>query len=128
MATTGSYDAGALRVTLTAAGTTAGDVASIANPEGAAVIITRAILNITTASTGASTLDVGVAANATTSADNLIDGRSGATAGTFDNIEDGGTNGLATKVWGASEYVTVSEASGDVTGIAGELLIQYVTR
>lgn len=128
MATTGAFESGGLRVALAAAGVTAGDVASVLNPEGVALIITRAILDITTGSSGASTLDVGVAANATTSADNLIDGRSGATAGAYDNIEDGGTNGLACRVWGATEYVTVSEASGDVTGIAGELILQYIRR
>ncbi len=124
MATTGSYDSGFLRVALTDAGDAAGDVASIANPEGVSLIITRAVLNITTGSTGASTLDVGVAANATTSADNLIDGQSGATAGAFAEV---GTNGKRAMKWGATEYVTVSEASGNVDGIAGELLLQYVT-
>jgi hypothetical protein len=117
MATSGNYSKGGFRVAFTAGGTTAGDMAAVLNPTGEALVITKTIVNIT--------IDVGIAANGTTSNDTLIDGLSGATAGVFSTP---GTNGLPTKLWGATEYLTVSEASGDVTGIVGEVILQFLTR
>ncbi|MDD5220645.1 MAG: hypothetical protein PHV11_08770, partial [Candidatus Bipolaricaulis sp.] len=65
---------GCLKAALTAAtGTTAGGVLSLANPEGAAIIVTRLILDITTDATGSGTVDAGIAATAATSSDTLID-------------------------------------------------------
>lgn len=123
---TGVYEGGMMRVALTAAeDTTAGGVLSMANPEGIDLLITRVILNVTTPSTGAAAVDAGVAANGTTSSDILIDGKSVATAGVFDNIEDQGTNGRAAVKWGASQFLTIT-ASADATGLVGEALISYV--
>lgn len=105
-------------VALTAAtGTTAGGVVSLANPFGAAVIITNAYLNITTAATTATnTMDVGVAANGTTSSDTLFDGQA-ASAGLK---LPGGTNGLAGRTWSTTEYVT-GTASATLVGMVGTL-------
>ncbi len=128
MATSGNYEQGGFRIALADTGAAAGDLAAVLNPTGEAVIITRCIVNITTGSTGASTLDIGIAANGTTLNDTLVDGLSGATAGVYDNIEHGGSNGLAVKLWGATEYLTASEASGDTTGLEGELIVQWLTR
>lgn len=128
MATTGSYDGGFFNVALADTGAAAGDLAAVLNPEGVDLIVTYAALNITTGSTGASTIDMGIAANATTSSDTLIDGRSGATAGVFDNIEHAGTNGGTGVVWGASQYLTASEASGDTTGLVGEVKLKFYPR
>jgi len=102
-----------------------GVVASCANPLGQDAYIRRALLVITTPSTGASTLDIGVAAAIGTSNDTLFDGKSGATAGVFDNLKaaDAGTNGLAGLFWDADNFLTIAEASGDVTGIEGYLLL-----
>jgi len=123
---TGTYEGGMMRVALTAAeDTTAGGVLSMANPEGIDLLITRLVLNVTTASTGAAAVDAGIAANGTTSSDILIDGKSVATAGVFDNIEDQGTNGRAAVKWGASQFLTIT-ASADATGLVGEALISYV--
>ncbi len=72
--TTGVFDQGAYRIQLGNAGAAGGDMASVLNPFGEDVIITFAALNITTASTGASTIDVGVGSSATTAYDTLIDG------------------------------------------------------
>ena len=123
--TSGVFDRGGYRIQLGNAGAAAGDMASVANPFGEAVIVTQCILNITTQSTGASTIDVGIAADGTTSADNLIDGHSGATAGVF---AAKGTNGLLVKLWDTTQYLTASEASGDVAGLAGELIIKVIPR
>jgi hypothetical protein len=117
---------GAYKVAIAGDGDTAGDVLSLANPEGADLIITRLVIQVTTASTGACTVDAGVAADGTTSADNLIDGLSMAATGVFDNIEDQGTNGKSAKLWGASQYLTISRASGASAGLVGDAYIQYI--
>ena len=123
---TGTYEGGMMRVALTAAtDTTGGGVLSLANPEGIDLLITRLVLNVTTASTGAAAVDAGIAANGTTSSDILIDGKSVATAGVFDNIEDQGTNGRATVKWGASQFLTIT-ASATTAGMVGEALFSYV--
>ncbi len=122
--TSGVFDRGFYRIQLGNAGAAAADMAAVLNPCGEEMLITFAALNITTASTGASTIDVGVAGTAV-SADNLIDGHSGATAGVF---AAKGSNGLLVKIWAADGYVTVSEASGDVAGLAGELLLKLSPR
>lgn len=110
-----------------ATATSAGGVAAIANPLGKELIITRAIVRTTTKSTAASTVDVGVAANATTSSDTLLDGVDLGTAiGIFDNITNKGTNGKTVAVWGASQFVTASQASGAVAGLVGELYVEYI--
>ena len=105
----------------------AGGVLSLANPEAASLFVTRIVLDVTTKSTAACTVDAGIAANGTTSADNLIDGLDvGTAAGVFDNIEDGGTNGKATKKWTSGQYLTISKASGAAAGLVGSAYIEYV--
>lgn len=96
-----------------------------ANPFGQDVLILAATVRVTTASTGASTVDIGVAANATTTNDGLLDGLSLATLGLYTNAEDAGTNGEQTMVWGSSQFLNIAEASGDVAGVVGKLYVQY---
>lgn len=105
------------------AGDGAGVIQSMANPFGYDVIIDQAVLRITTQSTGASTLDIGIGADATTSNDGLFDGMSGAAAGMFTNTEDPGTNGEQSIVWGSTQFLNIAEASGDVTAIVGALYL-----
>jgi len=109
---------------------TAGGVFSFQNPHAEPILVTKLILDVTTESTGACTLDCGPAANATTLNDTLIDAANVATAGVFDNIDDQGTNGLATvKVaenGGAADFVTGSVASGASAGIVGFAYIEYI--
>lgn len=105
---------------------TAGGVAAVLNPFGVAVIVTDVIINLTTVSTGAGTVDAGIAANATTSSDTLIDGVNvNAAVGVFDNQADRGTNG-GLALWAADRYLTVSKASGSVAGMAGKLYIKGI--
>lgn len=108
---------------ITGAGGSTGVFASFANPFGYDVHVMACRLVITTQSTGASTLDIGVAANATTSNDGLIDGLSGATAGRYSNLSNAGTNGRSSQAWGTSQFLNVAEASGDVNGLVGYLLV-----
>ncbi len=117
---------GALKVALGALDA-GGGVLSLANPEGAELIITRLIVDVTTKSAAACTVDAGVAANGTTSNDTLIDGLDVGTAAILaDNVENQGTNGLAVKKWGASQYLTISKATGAAAGLVGSAYIEYV--
>lgn len=121
------FEAGAFRADLTAATvTTGGAVLALANPEGVPIIVTRIILNITTPSSGAATVDAGIAANGTTSSDNLIDGASVATAAkALDNISDIGTNGKSRQLWGTTQYLTIT-ASATLAGMVGEAIVEYI--
>lgn len=114
-------------VTLSGAAIHAGVVAIWVAP--AASIIKRVIINITTASTGASTLDVGyTATNATTASDTLLDGVSGTPSAIFDSMDaalDSGANAKA-QLAANAKWITISEASGDTTGLVGRAYIEYV--
>jgi hypothetical protein len=102
---------------------TAGGVFSFS--PGVAVLVTRVVLDITTASSGACTIDVGVAANATTLNDTLMDGQSLAAIAVLDNIENQGTNGVATRKLSSTQFVTGSVASGASAGVVGFAYIYY---
>lgn len=110
-------------------GTSGGGVFSWQNPESVSVLILRILLDITTQSSGASTIDVGTTAvNATTSSDNLIDGVSGATAALIDNTLAAtlGTNGKPSQKLAAGKWVTASQSTGAVAGLAGNAYIEYI--
>lgn len=118
------------KVTLAAADT-AGGILAWQNPETTAILVLRILIDVTTAATAACTADFGSAANATTSADNLLDGLDVNTAtGLFDNVSDGGTNGKARQrldaKGGTTDYVTGSKATGAAAGLAGSAYIFYV--
>jgi hypothetical protein len=121
-----SAQTGSLKVALTAAtGTTAGGVLKLENPEGVDLLITRFVLNVTTKSTGAATVDAGVNSDGSASNDTLIDGLSVATAGVYDNLGSGGSNGKAIVRWPAGHFVVVT-ASATTAGMVGDAHIQYV--
>ncbi len=123
---TATITPGALKVAL-AASDSAGGVVSLANPENAPLIVTRLVLYVTTAATAACTVDAGIAATATTSSDNLIDGLDvNASTGVFDNDTDVGTNGKTRQLWPSSYYLTVSKASGATAGLAGYAYVEYI--
>lgn len=117
---------GAYKVALGSSDAAAG-VLSVLNPEGVDLIITRFVEDVVTPSSGACTVDFGVAATAISN-DTLIDGKSQATAGVFDNVEDQGTNGKSAVLWAAGTYLTGSKASGAAAGLAGYAYITYVRR
>ena len=117
---------GAKTYTLTAATTTtAGGVLSVANPEGDAVIVTGIYLDVTTASSGAATVDAGIAANGTTSADNLIDGASVASIAVVSNRDNAGTNGKQALRWNSDQFLTIT-ASATTAGMVGTAYVTYV--
>lgn len=121
-----AFQNGSFRVALADGSAGTGDIASVANPEGVALGIVGTRLYITTPSAEASTINVGIAANGTTSSDTLIDGLSGATAGFYGSGKNGGTNGKLEQLWGPTQFVTASEATGDVADLEGWLMIDYV--
>lgn len=91
-------------------------------------IVTRVILDITTQSTGASTIDIGyTATTATTSSDTFLDGVSGAAVAQFDSMNaalDSGANAKAQNA-ASGKWITADEASGDTTALVGNVYIQY---
>lgn len=105
-------------VDLTAATvTTAGAVASIANPLGVDLLIINANIDIkTAATTGTNTIDAGIAANGTTTSDTLFDGQA-ASAGLK---SPGGTNGAVPRRWAAGEFVTAT-ASATLAGMVATM-------
>lgn len=104
-----------------------GGVFSWANPEAGAILVQRVMLDVTTQTSGACTVDVGMTSvSGTTSADNLIDGLSLATAGLYDNVEDQGTNGTSRQKVATGKWVTGSVASGASSGLVGYVYIFYV--
>ena len=103
---------------------TKGGVVSILNPFGFDVLILRAVINVTTKSTGACTLDIGIDADGSTGDDTLLDGLDVGTAVILaDNIITPGTNGLGVAQWDDDEYVVASMASGAAAGVAGYLYL-----
>lgn len=113
-----------------AAETGAGGVLAWENPESSAILVQRIMFDVTTPADGSATIDVGVAADGTTSDDTLIDGADiGAAAGVFDNIDDQGTNGESKlrldENGGTTAFVT-GTASADPAGLVGNAYIEYV--
>jgi hypothetical protein len=114
-----------VRVAL-AASDAAGGVFAWANPTGGSIIVTSVIVNVTTQSAGACTVDVGIGATAGTSNDTFIDGVSVAATGAKDNIKDAGTNGVSAQQVTSSQFVTASMATGATSGLAGFAYITYM--
>jgi hypothetical protein len=106
-----------------AQGAVTGVFASVLNPWGVDVLVMNRALRVTTQSSGAATVDIGIAADATTSNDGLIDGQSVASAGL---VTANGTNGSSYQVWGSTSYLNIAEASGDVSGLVGSLYVVVV--
>ena len=105
--------------------TTGGEIGAVANPEGRALLVLGVAIAKTTVSTVAANVDVGIAADANTSSDNLIDGAAIGTSGTLCTGANAGTNGKVGVVWGATQYLTVT-GSADSSGFVGDMTIVYV--
>jgi hypothetical protein len=108
-----------------AADTTAGGVLTILNDSGEDRIITNLIVNTTTPSSGAASIDVGVASTVASN-DTLIDGASVASAAAcLDMVKNAGTNGAGARTWPNGYYITAT-ASADATGLVGFAYVQYI--
>jgi len=123
-----SFAAGYFEFDLTGvASTDGGAIGAVLNPEGVPLIITDVKLYVDTHSTGAANLNVGIAANATTSDTDLINAL--AVGGAIDGKAYHGMTALAAKgeaqVWGVTEYITAT-GSASTAGFNGRLFIRYV--
>lgn len=98
---------------------TAGGVFSLENTFGSDLVITRIILQVTTGCSEAGEIDIGTAANATTSANTLIDGLSVATIGIYDNIDNKGSSGATKLKFGNGQFLNASRSSGATAGLVG---------
>jgi hypothetical protein len=120
------------RVTVAVNGTTLHAAANgilnlFTNPEAGSILITRAILAVTTAATGAATVDIGTNSTTLTTSDNLLDGVDVNTAtGVFDNTVSGGTNGKGGQVLATGKFVTIDEKTGDTTGMVATFVMDYI--
>jgi len=111
--------------------TTGGAMCSLANPEGATIYILRSYLVVTTASTGAANINVGVGATAATDASDMISALAINGAITT-KIYNGNTIQATTKTevtapaaWTADKFVTAT-GSASSAGFAGTLYIEYI--
>lgn len=111
--------------------TDGGAMCSLANPEGGTVYILRSYLVVTTASTGAANINVGVGATATTDASDMINALAinGAITG---KIYNGNTFQPTTKTevtapaaWTSGKYINCT-GSADSSGFSGTLYIEYI--
>jgi hypothetical protein len=108
--------------------TDVGAVLSLKNVYGVDLIITDMFVDVTTKSSGAATLDIGVDDKADTSNDTLFDGVDvGTAAGFFNTTKNAGQNGKHAVVWKKDEYV-VATASATVAGLKGKYTIKAIAR
>ncbi len=107
--------------------TTGGAVLAFTPPEGLPILVTRVSLYVITKSTGAATLNIGVAADGVTSANNLITACDIGTnsAVPFDNITDVGASGKSRQLMTGTQKLTVT-GTADSTGFVGLLLIEFI--
>lgn len=122
---------GQLSIDLTgAASTDNGGLGAVANPEGASVIILRTTFYGKTNSTGAANLGIGVAANASTKATDILnDLAMAAVAGKMYNghamQNTAKTEISAPALWTADKFITFT-GSASTVGLTGTLYLEYV--
>lgn len=106
--------------------TTGGAIASWHYSGDLPVAITRVTFISSSVSTESAAVDIGTAADATTSSDNLIDGLDVNSAVVCaDNITDKGSNGKSRQLLAVGEYITVT-GSADTRGLNGAMYIEYL--
>lgn len=122
---------GALAIDITGvASTDAGGVGALANPEGVSLLITKATFYFATPSTGAANLGVGIAADATTKATDILNDLdvNGVAAGSWYNgharQNTAKTAISAPAVWTTTKYLTFT-GSATTAGLTGTLYLEY---
>lgn len=104
-----------------------GEIAAVANPEGVPLIIQDVKLYVDTPSTGGANINVGLAANGTTSDTDMINAL--AINGAITGKAYHGMTALAAKgeaqVWGTTQYLTAT-GSADSSGFTGRLFVNYI--
>lgn len=115
---------GALKGALIASTTFAGgDALNLANPEGADLLVTKFVVDVTTPSTGAASIDAGIATTGVSN-DNLIDGADvNAAAKAFGSPY--GTNGAGAVKWPSGSFLTVTPTAS-LAGLVANYYIEYI--
>ncbi len=96
------------------------DILSIQNNTGNKLLIVERNIYVELGDAGVS-VDVGIAADAATNGDNLIDGQAIATDNAF--VTANGTNGAVNRIWNPGEWVNMKKAGGTISGIKGKLVL-----
>ena len=97
------------------------------NTYGTVLLITRVLIYVSTIAGDTCTIDVGVGTGASTSYANLMQALDVRTStGAFGNIKNKGGTGEEVHLWGTSEYVNASMASGATSGLAGKYAIHVI--
>jgi hypothetical protein len=114
------------RGSLTAATTTTGgDALGWLNPTNTTIMVKNVILDVTTQATGAATMNVGIAADTTTTSSTLIDGGDVGTAAIVLSAQnDGGTLGQSFRKATSTQAVTATP-SATLAGLVGTYEIEY---
>lgn len=100
------------------------------NPEATKIMVHKVLIDITTAGgTGSSVLDVGIVADATSTADTLIDGLDLNAAALSDNITEKGTNGKSRgkvdELGGTNDYITGKILAQNAASLVANAYIHY---
>ena len=96
------------------------------NEEGAAVIVTRVLIHVTTAGgTATATLDVGSAADATTGSNNLLTGADINTTAAYDSMDLAGEGVATFKVVPDGEFVNGQAETEKAEALEGKYYIFY---
>jgi len=130
---TDAAQTGWMKIHILGNATAAGLVGQVYNPEGVLLQIVRGVLYVTTASTLASTFNIGIAATGVDASDlaSAVD-MNATTAGTAWQIvgQDLASEGAATTpkgvLWPSTSYVTVTSAANASTGLVADLYLQYI--
>lgn len=100
------------------------------NPESSAILVQRVIVDVVTDSTAASLMDVGVVANATSTAALIFDNLPLTTVGIYDHTLVAGTGlGGVHKVdanGGTNDWITGKATAEASTALVGKYYIEYV--
>jgi hypothetical protein len=123
-----TFASGCLEIPLTGAALFAGgEIGAMLNPEGVPLIITDVKIYIDTPSTGAADINVGIAADATTSDTDMINAL--AINGAVTGLAYHGMTALdakgAAQIWDTDEYITAT-GSADSSDFVGRLFVQYI--
>jgi hypothetical protein len=102
-----------------------GGIFSWVNPYSAAILVNKVIVDVTTAASGACSIDIGeTAVNGTTQADNLIDGLDIHTStGQYSTVDQAGANGKERIKVPSGAWMTGSKDSGTSSGLVGYVYI-----
>jgi spermidine/putrescine-binding protein len=123
---------GALTIDITGvASADAGGQGALANPEGVSIMILRTTLYIRAKSTGAANLGIGIAANATTKATDILNdlAMGGVAAGEVYNghaMQNTAKTGItAPALWTTDKFLTFT-GSASLVGMDASLYIEYL--